>query len=178
MRVLCVSVDNRKLHYSFCPDPQARVHRGRFPRIFGVSVHAYLVYLDDFSTHIWRISTHIWCTERLQHIDSEQDARPPVYLYGIPVWIACSSSVHCGNCFREAPRREPPPPAGERRLRRSAHDSRNMRCRRKDQHAVVFDLKAQRGIDTANAPEGIERLCAETSPALRSFGIPGAETPA
>ena len=141
--------------------------------------HAYSVYLlahiwctwTSLSTHIWCICAHMWCTEHLQHIDSEWDGRLPVYLYGIPVWIACSSSVHCGNSRNEDPRREPPPPTGERCLRRSAHDSWNMRRRGKDQHAVVPDFKVQRGVHPANSLKGVECLCAKTGSALRSIGI-------
>lgn len=79
-------------------DPQAAVEPGSFPRIFGVSVHAYLVYIGEFSTHIWCTFTHIWCIEQLHPVDSADDARRPVYLYGHPLWIACSSGARCAIC--------------------------------------------------------------------------------
>lgn len=46
-------------------DPQGSVHPGSFPRIFGLSGHAYLVYQNEFSTHIWSTFTHKWSTDRL-----------------------------------------------------------------------------------------------------------------
>ena len=70
------------------------------------------------------------------------------------------------------------PLAGERRLRRSAGEPGNVRRRGKKQHAAVFDLKAQRGIDPANAPEGVQNPCAELDAALRCVGISGPEAPA
>lgn len=77
--------------------PQASVNRDSFPRIFGLPVHAYLVYIHGFSTHKWSTFTHKWSTCRPHHADSDMDAVPPVYLYENPILIACSSSVHCGN---------------------------------------------------------------------------------
>ena len=160
--------------------PQVSVNRGSFPRIFGLPVHAYLVYIHGFSTHIWSTFTHKWSTYRPHLTDYDMDALSPVYLYENPIWIACSRRPHCGNRRgqRTADRQEPPPPRGERRLRRLAGEPGNVRRRGKKQHPVILDLKTQRGVHTANAPEGIEDLCAELGAALRSFGIPGAEAPA
>lgn len=159
-------------------DPQGGVQSSSFPRIFGLPVHAYLVNNSESSTHIWSTFTHKWSTNLLHHADFAMDTLRPIYLYELPIWIACSSSVRCGNCSGGRSKARTSAPSGERRLRRSARDSRNMRRRGKKQHAVSFDLNTQRGIHTANAPEGIEDLCTELGAALRSFGIPGAEAPA
>ena len=92
--------------------PQASVNRGSFPRIFGLPVHAYLVYIHGFSTHIWSTFTHKLSTKRSHLTDIEMDALSPIYLYENPIWIACSSSAHRGNRRgqRTADRQEPPPP--------------------------------------------------------------------
>lgn len=89
------------------------MHAGSFPRIFCLPVHAYLVYNRGLSTHIWSTFTHKWSIKLLHLHESEADMLHPVCLYEYPIWIACSSSVLCGNGLAEG-RREPPPPHGEK----------------------------------------------------------------
>ena len=156
--------------------PMATIHR---PLCSQAVFHAYLVYL----------LTHIWCTSpsfprifgvflrifgvRITAIvlilQLMRDALYTYmeYLYGSPVAVARAVKI----AKAETPRREPPPLAGERRLRSSAGESGNVRGGWKEQHAAVFNLKAQRGIHPADAPEGVECFCAEAGAALRCFRV-------
>ena len=156
--------------------PKAKIHR---PLCSRAVFHAYLVYLF----------AHIWCTSpsfpRILGVSSrifgvrisaivlilqlKRDALYTYmeYLYGSPVAVARAVEI----AKTETPRREPPPLAGERRLRSSAGESGNVRGGWKEQHAAVFNLKAQRGIHPADAPEGVECFCAEAGAALRRFRV-------
>jgi len=147
--------------------------------------HAYLVYLF----------THIWCTPpsfprifgvflRIFGVLSSANVlimqliryalyTYTEYLYGSPVAVARALEIAKAETLRREP---PPPPTGEGRLRRSAGESGNVRRRGKEQHAAIFNFKAERGIDPADAPESIEHFCAEAGAALRGFGISRAET--
>jgi len=89
------------------------------------------------------------------------------YLYESPV--AAARAVEIAKRRRRG--EDLRPLAGERRLRSSAGEPRNVRGRWKEQHAAVYDLKAQRRIDPADAPEGVERFCAEAGAALRRFRV-------
>lgn len=80
-----LTISPKKLKWSRCTDPQGTVQPDSFPRIFGVFGHAYLVYIGEFATHIWCMFTHIWYTDRRQHVDSANDAQRPIYLYGVPL---------------------------------------------------------------------------------------------
>ncbi len=66
-------------------DPQEGVQPGSFPRIFGLPVHAYLVYIHEFSTHIRSTFAHKWSTSRPHHADSGLDTITPIYLYEKPI---------------------------------------------------------------------------------------------
>ena len=108
-----VSSANQKLRQIPEPIPQIAVHPDSFPRIFGLPVHAYLVYKCRISTHIWSTFTHKWSTFRPHLTDSETDALSPIYLYENPIWIACSSGVRCGKWIGRRPARTSAPSRGK-----------------------------------------------------------------